>query len=225
MFKGVVFDFNGVLLWDAPFHVQAWQAVAVDLRGFPLSDDELSTEVHGRHNSHVLSYLAGRVVRGHELRDLIHAKESMYRELCLGHPDAFVLSPGAEQLLDELAEKAVPRTIATASERANLDFFVGHLALEQWFDFNQIVYDDGLRPGKPAPDVYAMAAKNIGLSPGECMVVEDAISGLKSAHAARVGYIVGLGPRASHPKLLACEGVAVVIESLVQFPRHLLHAD
>jgi HAD superfamily hydrolase (TIGR01509 family) len=223
-FHGIVFDFNGVLLWDSPFHVQAWQAAAVDLRGFELSESELANQVHGRPNSHVLSYIAGRDVVGKELIDLAQAKESRYRQLCLAHPDAFVLSPGAEQLLDAVAGKAIPRTIATSSGRANLDFYVGHLGLAKWFDVRQIVYDDGLRPGKPAPEVYATAAKNLNLAPVECVVVEDAISGFNSARAAHIGYIVGLGPLASHASMLAYAGVDAVIESLAQFPRQLLHA-
>jgi beta-phosphoglucomutase-like phosphatase (HAD superfamily) len=222
-FKGIVFDLNGVLLWDAPFHVQAWQAVAVDLRGFQLSDEEFADHVHGRPNSHVLSYIAGRDIRGKELYDLAQAKESMYRDLCLAHPDTFVLSPGAVQLLDAIAEKAIPHTIATASERTNLDFFVSHLGLGKWFDVRQIVYDDGLRPGKPAPDAYATAAGNLNLAPVECVVVEDANSGFNSARAAHIGYIVGLGPVASHPRMLADERVDAVIESLAQFPRQLLN--
>jgi beta-phosphoglucomutase-like phosphatase (HAD superfamily) len=212
------------LLWDAPFHVQAWQALAVDLRGFQLSDDEFADQVHGRPNSHILSYIAGRDIRGKEQIDLAQAKESMYRELCLSHPDTFVLSSGAEHLLDAVSEKAIPRTIATASGKTNLDFFVSHLGLAKWFDVRQIVYDDGLRPGKPAPEAYTTAADNLNLAPVECVVVEDAISGFNSARAAHIGYIVGLGPLASHPGMLACEGVNAVIESLAQFPRQLLHA-
>jgi beta-phosphoglucomutase-like phosphatase (HAD superfamily) len=134
----------------------------------------------------------------------------------------FVLSPGAEALLDLVSTQSIPRTIATASERTNLDFFVHHLELEKWFNLQQIVYDDGFLPGKPAPDMYAKAATNIHLSPHECIVVEDALSGFKSAHAASIGYIVGLGPLATHSKLLACEGVSTVIESFEQFPREML---
>jgi len=70
--------------------------------------------------------------------------------------------------------------------------------------------------------MYAKAAANIHLSPHECIVVEDAISGFQSAHAANFGHIVGLGPRSTHSKLLACEGVSTVIESFDQFPRAML---
>jgi len=221
-YKGIIFDFNGVLLWDAPLHVQAWQATALRLRGSPLNDDEFSIHVHGRTNSYILGYLSGRSLRETELLELIQVKESMYRDLCLKNPEMFVLSPGAEALLDFVSSKDIPRTIATASEKTNLDFFIQHLGLDKWFDLQRIVYDDGALPGKPAPDMYANAAGNIGLAPHECVVVEDAISGFQSAHAANIGHIVGLGPIETHNRLLACQGVSTVIESFEHFPHELL---
>jgi beta-phosphoglucomutase len=221
-FKGIIFDFNGVLLWDTALHERAWQVTARELRGRELSEDEFAANVHGRPTSHTLAYLAGRSFQGQELLDLIHFKESMYREMCLENADLFVLSPGAEALLDALVAADVPRTIATSSEKISLDFFVHHLGLGKWFDLQQIVYDDGLRPGKPAPDTYVLAAKKIGLPPSECIVVEDAVSGFKSAHAAGIGHIVGLGPRETHARLEACEGVSAVIESFTHFPREIL---
>jgi len=70
--------------------------------------------------------------------------------------------------------------------------------LDRWFDVAKIVYDDGVRPGKPAPDIYLAAAENIGLAPSQCVVVEDAISGIQSAQVAGIGHIVALGRLAAH---------------------------
>ncbi|QFY43330.1 HAD family phosphatase [Candidatus Methylospira mobilis] len=223
-YKGIIFDFNGVLLWDADFHFQAWQATALRLRGSEMSGEEFATHVHGRTNSHILRYLTGRTLQGRELFDLAQIKELMYQNLCLKNPDRFALSPGATALLDFVVENGIPRTIATASEKNNVDFFAQHLDLEKWFGLQHIVYDDGFLPGKPAPDMYAKAAANLYLPPDACIVVEDSFSGFKSAHAAGIGHIVGLGPRETHDKLLACEGVSTVIESFEEFPRELLEA-
>ncbi|HEX5127296.1 MAG TPA: hypothetical protein VFW00_11195, partial [Rhodocyclaceae bacterium] len=81
-YQGVIFDFNGVLLWDAPLHEQAWQATAKRLRGSELSDEEFRLHVHGRTNSHILAHVMGRTMQGTELDELIQFKESMYRDLC-----------------------------------------------------------------------------------------------------------------------------------------------
>ena len=133
-----------------------------------------------------------------------------------------MLSPGATELLGALTRRDIPRTIATSSEKENLDFFVAHLGLADWFDTSKLVYDDGLRPGKPAPDAFLAAARNIGVPPGECIVVEDALAGLEAARAAGIGHIIGIGPSHVHAKLLACDGVATAIVSLSEFPRGLL---
>lgn len=221
-YKGIVFDFSGVLFWDADMQVKSWQRIAKSLRGHEMTDDELATHMHGRPNSYVLSYLAGRTIAEQELADLIEVKESFYRELCLLNPRRFVLSPGAQDLLETLACSNVPRTIATSSEITNLKFFIEHLRLDRWFEVPKIVYDDGVRPGKPAPDMYLTAVRNIGIAPDECVVVEAAVSGLAAAYAAGIGYIVAIGAPAAFQRLLACNGVAVAIKSLRDFPREQL---
>ncbi len=221
-YRGVIFDFNGVLLCDAGFQIEAWQQVAGQLRGREMSEEELALHMHGRPNSYVLSYLTGRQIAGSELLELIQAKESLYRGLCLKNPDGLQLSPGACELLDTLVARSIPRTIATSSEKTNLDFFVKRLELERWFDIPKIVYDDGSRPGKPAPDMYLAAAHNIRLPPKECIVVEDAVSGLQAARAAGIGYLIGIGAPQAQARLRACEGISALIESLSQFPRERL---
>jgi beta-phosphoglucomutase-like phosphatase (HAD superfamily) len=70
--------------------------------------------------------------------------------------------------------------------------------------------------------MYLAAAHNIQIPPKECIVVEDAISGLQAARAAGIGYIIGIGAPDAQARLLACDGVSAVIESLAQFPRERL---
>lgn len=224
-YRGIIFDFNGVLFWDADLQVRSWQVIARNLRGRAMTDDEFATHMHGRPNSYVLSYLAGRTIVGPELLSLIEAKESFFRELCLADPARLRLSPGAQDLLEWLKHRGIPHTIATSSEVTNLRFFTEHLRLDQWFDAGKIIYDDGTQAGKPAPDMYLAAAGMIGVAPGDCVVVEDALSGVAAAHAADIGYIVALGPTETHPSLLACAGVAVAIRSLEEFPRERLVAS
>ena len=64
--------------------------------------------------------------------------------------------------------------------------------MNKMFDIDKVVYADGIVPSKPAPDIYQIAAKNLGLEPKECIVVEDAISGIKSACSAGIGKIIAI---------------------------------
>jgi HAD superfamily hydrolase (TIGR01509 family) len=215
--RGVIFDFNGVLVFDSPLHHLAWRKYTLEIRGTALSDTELAECVMGRTNYEILRYLLGRSPSPEEVRDLGGAKEKYYRELCSGD-SGLRLSPGAEELLAALQQRGIPFTIATSSERENLDFFIDCLHLGRWFDTSRIVYDDGTRPGKPAPDVYLEAARRLDLSPCDCAVIEDAISGMQAACAARIGRIFGLGPVAEHERFRRVPGVTDTLTSLADFP-------
>jgi HAD superfamily hydrolase (TIGR01509 family) len=221
-FEGLIFDFNGVLWWDGPLQEQSWTAFSAEIRGVPLSAEEMALHVHGRNNRHTLEYLIGRAIEENEVEQLSEQKERVYRRLCLAQGPDFRLSPGAVQFLDDLVSHDTRHTIATASGRANVDFFVDHLHLERWFDVERIVYDNGSGPGKPAPDIYLQAARNLGLDPAQCVVVEDSRSGIQAAHRAGMGYIIALGPAGIHAQLAQWEGVDEVIENLGQFPTALL---
>jgi len=221
-FLGLIFDFNGVLWWDSHLQEQAWRQFSQTLRGTPFSSQEMQIHVHGRNNKHTLEYLLGRAVEGTELEHLIQRKEKLYQQLCLAQGAAFGLSPGAVELLAFLTAAQIPHTIATASGKNNLDFFAVHLALDCWFDLAQIVYDDGSRPGKPAPDIYLQAAHNLGLAPADCVVIEDARSGIQAARAAGIGYIIALGPQDRHAALAQLAGVSQVVQSLAQIPTRAL---
>ena len=218
LFQGIIFDFNGVLWWDGHLQERAWGQFSKEKRGLPFSREEMALHVHGRNNRHTLGYLMGRALTEEELRQLTHQKETIYRRLCLDQGRDFRLSPGAVELLDFLVANRIPHTIATASGRVNLEFFGQHLDLARWFKIQQIVYDDGTRPGKPAPDIYLQAASGLGLTPADCVVVEDSRSGIQAAHAAGIGYVIALGPCDRHPVLAQLEGVNSVVENLGQIP-------
>lgn len=208
---GVLFDFNGVLLLDSHLQEQAWQQMARELRGRELSAHEVRHVVHGRTNRDILAHLLGRGPSAAELAELADQKEAAYRAGCLAAEDAFRLAPGAEPLLDRLRAAGVPRAIATSSPRANVDFFVAHLGLERWIPREAIVFDDGSFPGKPAPDIYRIAAARLQLPPSACVVIEDAVSGVEAARRAGCGRVIAIGGA-------ALAGVALAIERLDQFP-------
>jgi beta-phosphoglucomutase-like phosphatase (HAD superfamily) len=221
-FAGVIFDFNGVLLWDNHLHEEAWRRYSAQLRGAPLSDEEMKHQVHGRVNRDIFAYLLGRPPQPAELEAMLDEKESLYRRLAVDAGDAYRLSPGATDLLDWLAAHAVPRAIATSSPWVNVAFFIERLALRHWFVADHIIYDRGHYPGKPAPGIYLEAAARLGLPPEQCVVVEDSIAGIQSAHAAGVGEIIAIGPPDEHRALRAIPGVGAAIGELTHFPLEIL---
>lgn len=217
-YQGIIFDFNGILWWDSHLQEQAWREFAREQFGVLLTDEMAAAEVHGRNNRYTLEFLAGLPLDVHRVEKLSGQKEARYRSLCLAQGDGFRLSPGAVDLLDELRDHEIPRTIATASIHANLQFFIEHLRLERWFDPELILFDDGVRPGKPAPDIYLQAARMIGLQPRDCVVVEDSMAGLQAARAAGIGYIIALMVGGRSPSDNLIDGIDLFVESLAQLP-------
>ncbi len=214
-FDGIVFDFNGVLWWDTHLIDAGWQRTARQLRGREFSAEELARMARGRNNGEILEYLVGHPLGREEIARRIAEREAYYRGLCLQQGENFRLSPGAVGLLDYLRDRGIPRTIATASEKTNVDFFVENLHLERWFEPAKIVYDDLVRPGKPAPDCYLAAAAMLGLAPARCAVCEDSLSGIQAARAAGIGYVIGVASSQARDALLAA-GADEAVENLGQ---------
>ncbi|WP_171014097.1 HAD family phosphatase [Chitinivorax sp. B] len=212
----IIFDFNGVLVWDSHLHEQAWCEFARRLRGSPLTQDEIIQYIHGRTNRTVLEYVLSRDVTADEALLLGEAKEAIYREQCPYDAVANHLSPGAVPLLNVLRESTIPYAIATSSGLGNMMFYEQQYRLQQWFAPEFLIYDDGTVRGKPAPDLYLRAAQRLQTRPAHCMVVEDSVSGIESARAAGIGHIVALGPTQEHARLHTVPGVANVINSLAE---------
>ncbi|KAL9188246.1 hypothetical protein ACHAXT_006624 [Thalassiosira profunda] len=93
--------------------------------------------------------------------------------------------PGAVELVQALRAAKVPMAIATSSRAASVQ--KKRQRHEKMFEcFQEVVTGDdpNVKRGKPAPDIYLEAAKRLGVEPSECLVVEDALMGAKSGHAA-----------------------------------------
>lgn len=191
-YKGIIFDFNGTLFWDSEKHLEAWREFSKRVRPYAFTDEEMRDYMFGRTNEDILAYLLGKRPSPELVEELGKEKEAVYRQMCRDDAENTKLAPYAVEFLDYLKENNIPRTIATMSEKDNVDFFIEVFGLEKWFELDQIVYADGTLPGKPAPDIYELAAKKLGLSPKDCVVVEDAVSGIEAARAAKIGKIVAI---------------------------------
>lgn len=138
-------------------------------------------------------------------------KEACYRELCLKDPAHLHLAPGAEDFLDAMKAAGVKGTIATSSDRENVNFYFEQFGLERWFEFEKCVYEDGSFRGKPFPDIYLLAAERLSLAPGDCFVFEDAVSGIQSGVAAGARGVVAVASSAPKERLADVEGVTCAI--------------
>ena len=219
--KGIIFDFNGTLFWDSQLHYDAWEEFSKILRGTPFSKEEMRDRMFGHTNSDIIEYAIGRKPSFEMVEKYGKEKEALYRKRCLNNPEMFKLAPGAVELLDFLKQNNIPMTIATMSEWDNVEFYIKEFKLSKWFDIGKIVYSDGTIPGKPAPDIFLIAAKKIGVLPEDCVVIEDAIAGIESAKNAKIGKIYAIASLEPDEFYKNMTGIHKIIHNFYEFDKNI----
>lgn len=223
--KGIIFDFNGTLYWDSKLHYDAWREFSKILRGTEFTDAEMRDKMFGHTNEDIIEYAIGQKPSKEMVEKYAKEKESLYRKQCLIDKDSFKLAPGAVEFLDFLKENNIPRTIATMSEWDNVEFYIKEFNLAKWFDLDKIVYSDGEIPGKPAPDIFKIAAEKISLNPKDCVVVEDAIAGIRSAQGAGIGKIIAIASLEPVEYYQQIDGVSQIIKDFSEINPNLFEIE
>lgn len=175
--RGAIFDMDGVLVDNARFHVRAWQQLGREL-GKELSDGEIRA-VFGQRNREMLASLGGRAFSDEETSRFTQHKEELYRDLIA--PE-LVPTPGLPEFLEDLKQKGIKTAVATSGPIANVEFVLGRLSLDRFFDV--VVTGADVKHGKPAPDIFLLAARRIGLPAERCVVFEDSTAGIEAAQRA-----------------------------------------
>ncbi len=187
---GVIFDFNGTLFSDTDKHFIAWKRF-LERRGRALpTEEEFQKNFVGTTTTRILRNYVDASITPDQILAAVKEKENLYFEACLEDPDCMRLTSGAEDFFDLLTMRGIPFMIATGSDKLNMDFYFEHLPISRWFSYDNVIYDDYSRKGKPHPDIYLDAAKHLGVPIGECAIFEDALAGYRSAKAAGAGAIV-----------------------------------
>lgn len=210
-YKGVIFDFNGTLFFDNDKHILAWGEISKMLRGRGITEEELLEHFNGVPNQKIITYLLGREGIAEELETYSRLKEEFYRRFCLEDKEKFHLVEGAVEFFNDLKEKEIPFTIASASIKTNIDFFVKEFGLAKWINPEDIVYDDGSYENKVT--MFQDAAKKLRVDIKECMIVEDSVSGIYSAYLAGCRNIVVIDSSNRAEEYRALPGVVKVIQN------------
>jgi beta-phosphoglucomutase len=185
--RGVIFDLDGVLTDTSEFHYLGWKRLA-DEEGIPF-DRQANEALRGvsRRDSLML-LLGGRPANEEQIQEMMARKNHYYQE-SIQHVTPANLLPGALQSLDELQAAGIKIAVGSASKNART--VIERLGIADCVD----AISDGhsVERHKPAPDLFLDGAAQLGLAPEQCVVVEDAASGVEAALAAGM-WVVGLGP-------------------------------
>ena len=188
MFKGCIFDLDGVIVDTAKYHFIAWKKIAHSFKiDFTERENENLKGV-GRMDSlkHILS-LGNIKLSPSELNSLARKKNTHYLELLEDLNDQVIL-PGVQNFLQALKTQHIKVGVGSASRNAKV--ILEKLNLTSYFDV--IVDGNDTTKGKPDPQVFLMCADAMEVYPEETIVFEDSIKGLYAAN--RGGFSsVGIG--------------------------------
>ena len=171
---GVIFDCDGTLVDSEPLAGEAWRRVVAPY-GYAITEDDVAACV-GRPYAHTHAYLAERVA----LPDAGTTWPLLSRELFALIDERLQPFDDAITAVRELETRGVRVAVASSSVRERLDYTLAAAGLE----FAITVAGDEVEHGKPAPDMFLLAAERLGLAPPRCVVVEDSPPGVAAGVAA-----------------------------------------
>ena len=174
--KGILFDFDGTLADTMEGHYLAWKS-ALGEYGIPIEmGDYYPLEGAGLHEV-AREFAKGPTWTEAAIDELVRKKKKYYVSR---QPITFF--PGVEPLISELKDRKVPMAVVTAGHLDQLRLSVPQRFLEQ---FDALITGDMFMRGKPDPEPYLRGAAELGLSPDECVAVENSPLGVRSAHRAK----------------------------------------
>ena len=176
MVNAVVFDCDGVLVDSEPIADEVWALVLAE-RGYTMAAED-AVACLGTSEPTTYAYYARRAdVLPYEehMAAIDEIRIPVYEERLEVFPDAF-------DTVRSLAAQGIPMAVASSSRRPDLDSKLALTGLDRYFD--AFVGGDEVEHGKPAPDVYLEAARRLGVSPSDCIAIEDAEHGAAAAVAA-----------------------------------------
>lgn len=176
--RAVIFDIDGTIVDNMHLHAEAFARFAHRHGLPPLTSDDRA-RLDGRRNSEIFPLLFNREVGRDEWQGYEREKEELYRQLSTGR-----LQPikGLGALIERLTQERISIALATSAPRLNVEHTLAELGLADAFSI--IVRGDQVARGKPAPDVFIEAARQLGVDAADCLVFEDAPMGIAAAHAA-----------------------------------------
>jgi HAD superfamily hydrolase (TIGR01509 family) len=108
-------------------------------------------------------------------------------------PERLAPLPGLFRLLDELEARGIPRAVATSGHRHYAQLALRTLGVAD--RFQALATGDEVARGKPAPDIFLLAAERLGVQPTGCLVLEDSHLGVAAAKAAGMRAVAVPNPR------------------------------
>ncbi len=182
-YKAFLFDLNGTMINDMPYHIEAWHNVMNNL-GANMSIEKMKKECYGKNDEILERIFPGRFSM-EEKNKIGLAKEQQYQE---DYRPQLKLIKGLYDFLEQSKKAGIKMAIGTAAIMYNVDFVIDGLGIRHYFE--ALVSADQVAQSKPDPETWLTCAQKLGVPAAECLVFEDVPKGVESAQRAGMNCVV-----------------------------------
>lgn len=206
---GFIFDLDGTIV-DSTAHYRATWAELIAEFG----TDHEPEHFLRRNTRDNFRELFGGAIADDELERHVARQAHIGKTKMRAH--GVEMHDGILELLHALKQRGVKLAVATSAERSNAEWTLNALGIRELFD--AVVTDQDVERGKPAPDVYREALRQLNLDARQCAAMEDSASGI---HAARGAGLRVIGVITTHARVeLEQAGAAKIVASARDLSAH-----
>lgn len=181
--KAFIFDMNGTIIDDMPWHIKIWNQLFNEY-GANHTLEQSKAELYGK-NSEILERIFPGKFTDAEKDSLEVEKEKRYQQL---YRNEMKLINGLDDFLAKALESDIPMGLGTAAIRFNVDFILDGLNIRRYF--KAIVAAEDVTISKPHPETFLQSASLMNARPQDCIVFEDSPKGVETAANAGMQCVV-----------------------------------
>ncbi len=188
MKKGIIFDLDGVIVDTAKYHYLAWKKMAAQFGyDFTEEENEAFKGVSRIRCMELLLEMAQVEASQEQINEWLFQKNQDYLAY-IEQMDQEEILPGVLTALSFFKSRQIPTALGSASKNARP--ILEKVGLLSYFD--AVVDGNDVSAAKPDPEVFLVAARQLGVTPEQCVVFEDSTAGIEAAQRAKMGT-VGIG--------------------------------
>lgn len=205
----IIYDMDGLLLDTEPFYTRVSQSIAA--RYGKVFDWSVKVRMIGKRAVDSARIFTKELALPLTPEQYLDARQPLLEEL---FPEAEPM-PGAVRLTQHLHRMGIPQGVATSSDSHH--FALKTTKHKAWFEIFQCVVigdDPMVKRGKPAPDIFLLAAERLGIAPESCLVFEDSPVGVEAARSAGMAVIAVPDPNVDRGEFRDAD---IVLDSLGDF--------